>query len=460
MGIARILRLKKKPGPASRSAANGTAASRTGVSRTTHKLASVCRDLLSDDDGISSGARATEAIRLYETLDRAGRVSFFELLLRDFSPSPDDVGRAADEYRQDPSPERLKLLQQVVQPPRQELFRRLNMAAGGTRALIEMRRLALSELKLNPQLELIADDLGDLLASWFNSGFLAMERIDWNSPAVVLEKLIEYEAVHQIQGWHDLRRRLEADRRCYGFFHAALPHDPLIFIEVALTRGISDKIQPLLDPDAPVDDAVSADTAIFYSITNCQPGLRGVPLGGSLIKQVVEDLRKHLPRLRNFATLSPIPGFRKWLAHQGANPDAALTDVMADDDTVRAIALTEAITPESEWPAELKQRLLALCAWYLLNVKRDAEPLDPVARFHLRNGARVERINWLADPSAAGLRQSGGMMANYVYELGDLQHNHELYARAGEISASGRVERLARQLTKNKNPNWLARRFR
>jgi malonyl-CoA decarboxylase len=460
LGLTRILRLKKKPAPASRSATNGTTVSQTGASRTTRKLASVCHDLLSDDDGISNGARATDAIHFYETLDRAGRVSFFELLLREFSPSPDDVGRAADDYRQDPSPERLKVLQQVVRPPRQELFRRLNIAAGGTRALIEMRRLALSELKSNPQLELIADDLGDLLASWFNSGFLAMERIDWNSPAVVLEKLIEYEAVHQIQGWHDLRRRLEADRRCYGFFHAALPNDPLIFIEVALTRGISDKIQPLLDPDAPVDDAVSADTAIFYSITNCQPGLRGVPLGGSLIKQVVEDLRKHLPRLRNFATLSPIPGFRKWLAQQGANPDAALTEVMADDETVRAVALTEATTAESEWPAELRQRVLALCAWYLLNVKRDAEPLDSVARFHLRNGARVERINWLGDPSSAGLRQSAGMMANYVYELNDLQHNHEHYARAGEISASGRMERLARQLTKNRNPNWLARRFR
>jgi len=419
----------------------------------------VCRDLLSDDDGISNSARATEAIRLYETLDRLGRLAFFELLIHDFSPSPDDVGRAADEYRRDPSAVNLRCLQKVVEPPRRELFRRLNMASGGTRALLEMRRLALSELQSKPDLELIESDLGDLLASWFNSGFLTMERIDWKSPAVVLEKLIEYEAVHQIQGWPDLRRRLEADRRCYGFFHAALPNDPLIFIEVALTRGISDRIQPLLDPDAPVEVDVSADTAIFYSITNCQPGLRGVPLGSSLIKQVVEDLRKHLPRLKTFATLSPIPGFRKWLAQQSVSPETALTAVMADDETVRALVLLEQQPADTDWPEELKQRLLALCAWYLLNGKRDAEPADAVARFHLRNGARVERINWLADPSSSGLRQSSGMMVNYVYDLGDLQRNHELYAQGGEIAASGRVERLAKQLVRNKNSNWLIRRF-
>ena len=433
---------------------------RPDVSRTTRKLASVCRDLLSDDDGISNSARATEAIRLYETLDHPGRLAFFELLIHDFSPSPDDVGGAADAYRREPSSENLRSLQRVVEPPRRELFRRLNMAAGGTQALIEMRRLALSELESKPDLELIEGDLGDLLASWFNSGFLAMERIDWNSPAVVLEKLIEHEAVHQIQGWPDLRRRLEADRRCYGFFHAALPNDPLIFIEVALTRGISDRIQPLLDPDAPVDADGSADSAIFYSITNCQPGLRGVPLGSSLIKQVVEDLRKHLPRLKTFATLSPIPGFRKWLAQQRESPETVLVAVMADDETVRALAILDQHQPaESEWPAELKQRLLAICAWYLLNGKRDSEPLDAVARFHLRNGARVERINWLGDPSPGGMRQSGGMMVNYVYDLGDLQHNHELFARGGEVAASGRVERLARQLVRSRNPNWLVRRF-
>lgn len=454
MGISRILGLKSKP-----DRRTGAGAKVPDVSRTLRKLVSLCRGLLSDGDGISNSVRATDAIRLYETLDQAGRVLFFDLLIRDFSPSPDDVGRAADEYRQNPSPETLRHLQHVVEPPRQELFRRLNMASGGTRALVRMRAEALNELESNPQLKPIAADLGHLLASWFNSGFLTMERIDWNSPAVVLEKLIEYEAVHQIQGWHDLRRRLEADRRCYGFFHSALPNEPLIFIEVALAVGMSDRIQPLIDPDAPVRDPISADSAIFYSITNCQPGLRGVPLGSSLIKQVVQDLRKNLPRLRTFATLSPIPGFRKWLARERANPESTLAGILADAETVGALELLEAPRPaESEWPPELKQRLLALCAWYLLNVKRDSEPLDAVARFHLRNGARVERLNWLADPSPSGILQSAGLMANYVYELNDLQRNHELYTRAGEISAAGRLERLARQINGTKH-NWLTRHF-
>jgi malonyl-CoA decarboxylase len=448
--------LKPKPEPDRRSG-SGTAI--PDVARTMRRLVSLCRALSSDSHGISNSGRATDAIRLYETLDRVGRVAFFELLIRDFSPSPDDVGRAADDYRQNPSPESLRRLQHVVEPPRQELFRRLNMAAGGTRVLIGMRHLALGELESNPQLEPIAADLEHLLASWFNSGFLTMERIDWNSPAVILEKLIEYEAVHQIQGWRDLRRRLEADRRCYGFFHSALPNEPLIFIEVALARGMSEKIQPLIDPDAPVDDAVSADSAMFYSITNCQPGLRGVPLGSSLIKQVVEDLRKNLPRLRTFATLSPIPGFRKWLAQERTSPESTLKGIMGDDVTAKALAMLDEPQPaESEWPPEVKQRILALCASYLLNVKRDAEPLDAVARFHLRNGARVERINWLADPSPGGMLQSAGLMANYVYELNDLQRNNELYTRTGEISASGRMERLARQIVGSKH-NWLTRHF-
>jgi len=268
-----LLRRKSKAVPGSESGAKGP-----DLSRSLRRLLSICRDLLSESDGISNAARATDAIRLYETLDRPGRIAFFDILIRDFSPNPDDLVRAVDEYRQDPSPANLRRLQQMVEPPRQELFRRLNMAVGGTRALVEMRHLALSELRSNSQLELISSDLGHLLGSWFNSGFLTMERIDWNSPAVVLERLIAYEAVHQIQGWHDLRRRLEADRRCYGFFHAALPNDPLIFVEVGLTRGMSERIQPLIDPDAPVGDPLAADSAIFYVraavLNGCRSALR------------------------------------------------------------------------------------------------------------------------------------------------------------------------------------------
>ena len=388
------------------------------------------------DQGAIGGARlAADILGVFKTLDQPGRKAFFDLLVKDFSPNPDDVGRAADAYRLDPSPAHLRDLQEVVEPPRQELFRRLNMAPEGTRELIEIRRQVLNELDANPHFEPIAADLGHLLASWFNSGFLTLERIDWKSSALVLEKLIAYEAVHQIHGWTDLRRRLEADRRCYAFFHSALPGEPLIFIEVALTRGMSERIPPLIDPEAPITDPELADSAIFYSITNCQQGLRGVRFGSSLIKQVVEDLKQSLPRIRLYATLSPIPGFRKWLDQQAGHED------------IQAMLAQPAEV--DRWPEPLRQQLLNLCASYLVNAKRAHEPLDSVARFHLKNGARLEQINWMADPSARGVKQSVGLMANYVYELGQLQRNHELYERSGEVASSRKVERLARQAIRN-----------
>ncbi len=364
---------------------------------------------------------ATEALEIYRSLDRAGRRAFLDILNRDFSPDPEEVGAAADAYRRDPSSDNLLHLQRVVEPPRQELFRRLNLAPEGTRALVQMRSQVLSEIDEGAGLETLAADLGHLLTSWFNRGFLTLQRIDWRSSAAVLQKLIDYEAVHQIQGWHDLRRRLEADRRCYAFFHSALTEEPLIFIEVALTRGMSGQVQPLLDPDSAVTDPETADSAIFYSITNCQEGLRGVPFGSLLIKQVVEDLKKSLPRIRTFATLSPVPGFRKWLAGAYSNLDPGKLDT------------------------QMRRLLVPLCAHYLLNVKRGREPLDPVARFHLKNGARLDRINWLADTSAAGIRQSAGLMANYVYDLANLERNHELFARSGQVVCSRRVLALARQ---------------
>lgn len=425
MGLARLLRWRVRP---ESDAANGP--------RTVQKIVSLSRDLLSDAGGVAAGRLAADILRLYKLLNASERHAFFEILVRDFSPKPDDVGRAADAYREDPSPGNLRKLQTVVEPPRQELFRRLNMAPDGTRELIEIRRQVLQEMESDRQLDPVAADLGHLMASWFNSGFLTLERIDWHSSAVTLEKLIAYEAVHQIQGWDDLRRRLEADRRCYAFFHSALPGEPLIFIEVALTRGMSERIQPLIDPQAPVGDPETADHAIFYSITNCQQGLRGVPFGSSLIKQVVEDLKKSLPRIKTYATLSPIPGFRKWLDQQPEQTE--LQTLLNGPDA----------TDPAKWTDARREQLLSLCAAYLLTAKRDHEPLDSVARFHLKNGARLERINWMGDSSARGMKQSAGLMANYVYELEDLQRNHELYTRSGEVSSSRRVERLARQAVK------------
>ena len=409
MGLARILGLRSR-----------TVAPSSGP-RSIRKLVSLCQTLLSERAGVAGAHLATEALGIYQSLDQPRRRAFLDILNRDFSPNPDEVGRAADAYRSDPSPNNLLQLQRVVEPPRQELFRRLNLAPDGTRALVQMRSHVLREMDEGADLETLAADLGHLLTSWFNRGFLTLQRIDWRSPAALLQKLIDYEAVHQIQGWHDLRRRLEADRRCYAFFHSAMADEPLIFIEVALTRGMSDRVQPLLDPDSPVNDPEDADSAIFYSITNCQEGLRGVPFGSLLIKQVVEDLKKSLPRIRTFATLSPIPGFRKWLAGAQGDLDLGKLDL------------------------PMRRLLVPLCAYYFLNAKRGSEPLDPVARFHLKNGARLDRINWLADTSATGIRQSAGLMANYVYDIADLERNHESYARSGQVVCSRRVQALAKQ---------------
>lgn len=394
--------------------------------------------------GEVSGARlAREALAAYRALDDAAAAVFFDLLAKEFSPDPRAVERCAQAYRDDPSQANLLRLQQAVEPPRQELFRRLNMAPGGTALLVDMHRRVLQDRGANPQWLGAEADLTHLLRSWFNRGFLKLRRIDWRTSALVLEKLIHYEAVHQIEGWDDLRRRLQADRRCYAFFHPALADEPLIFIEVALTRGMSARVQPLLDPDSPVLDPGTADCAMFYSITNCQQGLRGVSFGNFLIKQVVEDLGRELPRIKIFATLSPIPGLRTWLTNlprtlDGNPAQAEIASLAATLDAPRWFE-DEALSKT------LQQRLVPLAAHYLLNAKEEQEPLDPVARFHLVNGARMARLNWLADVSSTGMRQSAGMMVNYVYRLDQVDANHEAYARDRTIVASRRVEQRARE---------------
>jgi malonyl-CoA decarboxylase len=399
--------------------------------------------LLSERGEVSGSRLAAEALGSYQALDERGRRSFFELLIREFSPDPEEVGRAGDAYRSNPSPDNLARLQRVVEPPRQELFRRLNLAPEGTRILVNMRSQVLQESDQFARLKPIAADLAHLFTSWFNRGFLVLRRIDWRTSAVILEKLIQYEAVHQIQGWHDLRRRLEADRRCYAFFHPALPDEPIIFIEVALTRGLTDTVQALLDPDSPVLDAESAEWAIFYSITNCQEGLRGVPFGSFLIKRVVEDLSKELPRIKKFATLSPVPGFRKWLSEKAAS--------FQENSKLAPFAEAIAKLDSPQWMddpvqrVELPRQLLPLAAYYLLYAKRNDEPLDPVARFHLKNGARLERINWLGDTSASGLQRSAGLTANYVYKLPEVERNHELYVSEHKVRASREIEALAKR---------------
>jgi malonyl-CoA decarboxylase len=406
----------------------------------------LCHSLLCKGGEVSGSRLAAEGLKAYLSLDDSGRREFFELLIRQFSPNPEEVARAAHAYRNDPSPENLEHLQEVVEPPRQELFRRLNFAPEGTSALVVMRSQVLQASVSAPHLKAIASDLWHLFVSWFNRGFLELRRIHWRTPAVVLEKLILYEAVHQIQGWEDLRRRLEMDRRCYAFFHPALPDEPIIFIEVALTRNLTGKVQTLLDPASRVLDTSSAAWAMFYSITNCQEGLRGVPFGSFLIKQVVEALSKEFPRIRRFATVSPVPGFRKWLTEQEATSvDGPLADAIA---ALRDPGWME----DGAISSKMQQILIPLSARYLLHAKHNFEPLDPVARFHLRNGACLERINWLGDTSRSGLNRSAGLTANYLYKLSDLESNHELYAGGHKIRASRDIEIKARQLVKS-TPN-------
>ncbi|HEX9184669.1 MAG TPA: malonyl-CoA decarboxylase family protein, partial [Burkholderiales bacterium] len=328
-----------------------------------------------------------------------------------------------------------------VEPVRQELFRRLNFAPGGTAALVELRRHLLHGLPEHPAWQSVDADLLHLLRSWFNRGFLRMERIDWRTPALLLEKLIAYEAVHAIQGWPDLRRRLQADRRCFAFFHPSLPDEPLIFIEVALTRRVSGEVQSLLAPDVPVADPRSARCAIFYSITNCQEGLRGVSFGNFLIKQVAEDLKQEFPRLRAFATLSPIPGFRTWL-------DGVRGRIAAGPSGEARLALLARLDGPAwqQAPDEgLRHLLLTLCAYYLLYAKHGREPLDAVSRFHLGNGASLERLNWMGDNSPPGIRRSAGMMVNYLYRLDHVERNHERFVNEHVVVAARRVHKLARE---------------
>jgi len=415
---------------------------REGIDPQVSDLMALCETLLGVRGEISGAALAREALAHYVALGERQREAFFDVLAKDYSPAPEIIGRAADAYRFDPTPDNLIRLQDSVEPARQELFRRLNMAPGATAALIEMRRFALDGMAQHPQWRVIDNDLLHLLRSWFNRGFLKLERIDWHTSAIVLEKLIQYEAVHAIQGWGDLRRRLEADRRCFAFFHPQLPDEPLIFIEVALTRGMSARVQPLLEIGSSVAAGAAADCAMFYSITNCQEGLRGISFGNLLIKQVVAELKREFPHLRTFATLSPIPGFRRWL-------DKTRLQLALGPEGEGRLALLARIEQPGwharEVPEPLANLLLQLCAWYLVHAKKGGEPADAVARFHLGNGAALERLNWLGDTSESGMARSAGMMVNYVYRLADVERNHERYFRQHLVVASRALLKLARE---------------
>jgi malonyl-CoA decarboxylase len=402
------------------------------------ELLELCEALLSGRGEASGTAMAREVLDRYHHLDAAGRLAFFETLARDFGPDRARLSQAIESWRADGSDgDGASELHFASEPRRQELIRRLNRAPSGTSELVAMRADLLSLMKGNKELGALDRDVVHLLSSWFNRGFLVLRRIDWSTPANILEQIIRYEAVHEIRDWNDLRRRIDTvDRRCYAFFHPALNDEPLIFVEVALTETIPAAIAPLLAEQRQPVPIERARTAVFYSISNTQKGLGGISFGSFLIKQVVEELRRELPKLDTFVTLSPVPGFVQWLKQNDvpvSDEERALLENLDRPDWIEDAELT----------TKLRAVLEPLAAYYFLKARTPKGRLiDSVARFHLGNGARLERIDWLGDLSPKGLRESAGIMVNYLYRLDDIEKNHEAYANDGEVVASSAVKKL------------------
>lgn len=409
----------------------------------------------------SARSNATDLARCYLDLNAEGRLRFFRLLALEYGIEPAHLNTAMDAVRDaadDPAAygKAITALRARLESPRMKLFRQFNGLEHGIKFLVDLRADLIGHLRDNPELRPLDADLKYLLSTWFDAGFLVLHRITWSAPADLLEKLIAYEAVHEIRSWNDMKNRLESDRRFFAFFHPSMPDEPLIFVEVALVNGIAKNVQALLDESAPVEDPDEADTAIFYSISNAQRGLSGVAFGDFLIKQVVERLSARLPNVKTFATLSPIPGFRSWL--DGRIADGAKLLNHEQEDALRAVAgkidpgasVLQTLLDRENWHldpaiAEALQPVLThLAAGYLLYQRRESTgtALDPVAHFHLSNGARVERINWLGDMSKKGFQQSAGMMVNYLYDKSRIEQNHEAYVSGSEIPASSNVRNL------------------
>lgn len=403
-------------------------------------------------------AARTRAVRLGETylrLDDAGRHKFLRVIATEFGPDPAAVAAAHAAYQAAVGTQRQwdaeAGLRQAMRSARVRILTHLNALPQGVKFLVDLRADLLRYLEQDPELAVLDRELEVRLTSWFDVGFLELSRITWQSPAALLERVIRYEAVHEIRSWDDLRNRLDTDRRCYAFFHPRMPMEPLIFVEVALVKALADSIQHLLDVAAPVFEADRATTAIFYSISNTQQGLRGVSFGNFLLKRVIDDLKRDLPRLRTFATLSPLPQFRSWLV---SNPGVLAGAASASE--VRRLRAEGGVEPydllrllespgwhqKPQLARALREPVLRLAARYLFDQQEDGRPRDAVARFHLGNGARIERLNWLADTSASGLRRSFGVMVNYLYDPDDIETNVEAFVRAGRIVAAHGVERL------------------
>jgi malonyl-CoA decarboxylase len=430
-------------------------------------IADLMRDcLLSRGGEISARARAARLAESYLGLDAAGRLDFLRVLAA-FDCDADKVAEAYDAVLTAPDAaagaRARSGLRRALEPPRVRLLMQFTTIPDGMKFLVDLRATLLGGVGDDPLLAALEGDLKGLLRSWFDVGMLELARIDWSSPAALLERLVAYEAVHSIRSWSDLKNRLDSDRRCYALFHPRMPGEPLIFVEVALTQGLASSVQRLLDKRAPVLDPALADTAIFYSISNCQRGLAGISFGNFLIKRVVDLLSREFT-LRQFATLSPIPGFRRWLDAELAADTGTL---LSEDESAALRTAAPANAPASETGAQalgaiLDHRgwqrdaamlraaelpLMRLCARYLLVATDRGRALDPVAHFHLSNGARVEKLNMLGDLSGKGARESATIMVNYLYDPAQIEDCHEAYAGEGKRTASTAVRRLARGWT-------------
>ena len=398
--------------------------------------------LLSERGEANARGVAGKLVNQFKLLDKSEQLRFFEFLAKNFSPDPGAVLDAAQRYSEKADDESLIHLFKTVEPPRQELLRRLNRAPDGTQTVVRMRERLLEHVKTKAGLKALDADMQHLLGSWFNPGFLELHEITWSSPAQLLEKIIHHESVHAIDGWDDLRRRLQPDRRCYAFFHPQLPGEPLIFVEVALVSGISKEVGPLLDKKSESLDAKKFKTAIFYSISNCQPGLKGVNLGNFLIKRVAEKILQEIPNVKTFCTLSPVPGLNRWLD----GLPGSLTPAQLADKKDKIAAAVKVLMPGGEtwskrasagWQpatatAEEKTALMRLCFAYLANHVHSAAG-DSVAKFHLANGAELHNINWAADLSKKGVAQSSSIMVNYLYQLDNIEANHEKFLKKSVV---------------------------
>ncbi|MDP6388698.1 MAG: malonyl-CoA decarboxylase [Alphaproteobacteria bacterium] len=420
-----------------------------------HEQMQACLDAKGGE--VSARVRAAGLGRSYLGLDDTGRERFLKILAEEFDADPVAVERAIAALGE-ASPHEVRgaqnVLRQTLEPPRRRLLTQFNGLPEGVKFLVDLRADLVSLREKNPAFRALDDDLREMLGAWFDVGFLDLRRITWNASAALLEKLIAYEAVHEIRSWDDLKNRLDSDRRCFAYFHPRMPDEPLIFVEVALVNGLAGNIAELLDERAPVANPVEADTAIFYSISNAQKGLAGISFGGFLIKRVVDVLIGELKSLKTFATLSPVPSFRRWLLGRVEAGEELLSD---DERTALAEAAgaadgqdpLAAILNDSTWlgdaerAALVEKPLMRLCAHYLLNeTGRGGRALDPVANFHLTNGALVERLCWRANTSEQGFARSAGIMVNYLYDLDKIEGNHEAYSGDGKVIASNSVNRL------------------